>query len=143
MNGLPSLFSKNLDSFFKDSFPIPFHHFGPAFGSINIKDKKDMYELTMNLPGLSEDDISLEIKDGVLTIKADKEVKKDESNTKAGEEGFVVQEFSSVSATRSFSVPREVDTDNIGATLDKGRLIVTLPKSKDQGLEPKKISIKK
>lgn len=143
MNGLPSLFSNHLDSFFKDSFPIPFHHFGPAFGSINVKNKKDMYELTMNLPGLSEDDISLEIKDSVLTIKANKEMKKDESTPEGKDEGFVVQEFSSVSATRSFTVPREVDSNNISASLDKGRLIVTLPKSKDQSSEPKKISIKK
>lgn len=144
MNKLPSLFSHHLDSFFNDSFIFPIKHFGlgSSFGSINIKDKKDRYELIMNVPGLSEDDISLDVKDGVLLIKANREMEKEETAPKEGE-GFIVQEFSSVALNRSFTIPREVNTEEIDAKLEKGRLIVTLPKSKTANLEPKKILIKK
>ena len=78
---LPSIFGENLfDDFFDDSFEKNF--FGernPLYGKhaknlmkTDVKEKKDGYELAIDLPGFKKEDVSVELKDGYLTVCAAK-----------------------------------------------------------------------
>ena len=48
----------------------------------DIREKDDQYELAVDLPGFKKDEINLDVKDGYLTISAQKGLDKDEENKK-------------------------------------------------------------
>ena len=94
----------------------------------------DLYEDSNNtyvraeLPGVSRDDINVEMSDGYLTITG---VRKTGGGENQAEE--------SVSFSRAVSVADEVQADKVSATYENGVLTVTLPKREEA--KPKKISV--
>src|SRR5689334_10609132 len=95
----------------------------PAFGNhvIRIEDemKDDNYELRAEIPGIDPaKDVDITVRDGVLTIKAERSEKK-ESNGRS--------EFSYGSLMRSITLPTGADEDAIKASYDKGILTVSVP----------------
>lgn len=105
---------------------------------MDIVETKDSYQLHADAPGFSPQDINVEMHEGVLTVSGKrKEEKVDEK------EGKVVRRerhFSSF--TRSFTLPEDVKEDGITASLDKGVLKVTLPKTEPTPKpQPKKIQV--
>lgn len=94
--------------------------------------------LTAELPGLSEEDIAIDLDNNVLTISGEKS----ETRTEGDEERrYHVWERNFGSFKRSFTLPRTVDGSNIVATFEKGVLTVTLPKVADA--KGRKIEISK
>ena len=96
---------------------------------IRIEDevKDDSYEVRAELPGIDPSkDVDVTVRDGVLTIKAERTEKK-ESNGRS--------EFSYGSFVRSVSLPSGADEDAIKATYDKGILTVSVPVSESQPAE--------
>ena len=135
---LPSIFGENM---FDDLFDVDF--FGgrnPLYGKhaknlmkTDIREKDGAYELSVDLPGFKKDEISLDVKDGYLTISAEKGLDKDEEDKK----GRVLrQERYAGVCTRSFYVG-DVKPEEIKAKYESGVLTVTLPKA-----EPKKLDNK-
>ena len=88
---LPSIFNDNL---FDDFFNFPFYddkaerraekklygHHAHNLMKTDIKEKKDGYELEMDLPGFKKDEITAELKDGYMTISAAKGLDQDEQD---------------------------------------------------------------
>lgn len=96
---------------------------------IRIEDevKDDSYEVRAELPGIDPSkDVDVTVRDGVLTIKAERSEKK-ESNGRS--------EFSYGSFVRSVSLPPGADEDAIKASYDKGILTVSVPVSESQTAE--------
>jgi HSP20 family protein len=89
------------------------------------EDKENTY-VRAELPGISRDDVSVEMIEGYLTITA---VRKETAGD--GEE--------SVSFSRSISIPEDVHSDKVAAAYQDGVLTVTLPKREE--VKPKKINI--
>lgn len=103
----------------------------------NITEDDKNYKITTELPGLDKGDIEITVHDGMLEIKGEqKEEKKEEK------EGFVRREFSSASYYRAFSLPENIDENEIDAGLDKGILNLKIPKKEPEKKEKKKIEIK-
>jgi HSP20 family protein len=93
--------------------------------AVSVSETKDELLLTAELPGLAEDDISIELENNVLTVSGEKnEVREEEDE----ERKYHVYERSYGSFSRSFTLPRTVDGQNIVATFDNGILTVKLPK---------------
>lgn len=93
--------------------------------AVSVSEGKDELLLTAELPGLAEDDISIEYENNVLTISGEKtEERKEEDEDR----NYHVYERSYGSFSRSFTLPRTVDGNGIVATFDNGVLTVTLPK---------------
>lgn len=97
----------------------------PVFDNhiIRVEDEmtEDNYQVRAELPGIDpEKDVDITVRDGVLTIKAERSEKK-ESNGRS--------EFSYGSFVRSVSLPSGADEDGIKAGYDKGILTVTVPVS--------------
>ncbi len=94
--------------------------------SVNVSETKDGLELTAELPGLSREDLSIEVENNVLTISGEKT----EQVTEGEEERrYHVWERSYGSFRRSFSLPQTISGDDIAATFENGVLTVLLPKA--------------
>jgi len=105
---------------------------------VNITEDDKSFAITAELPGLDKGDIEITIQDGMLEIKG--EVKEEKKEEKDGE--LVRREYRSSSYFRAFSLPDNIDEDNIDANLDKGVLILKIPKVEPVEPEKKKIEIK-
>ena len=76
---LPSIFGENLfDDFFGDPFGMMPRGRDPLYGKhaknlmrTDVRETEDTYELDVDLPGFKKDEVTLELKDGVLTITVD------------------------------------------------------------------------
>ena len=117
----------------------PFRGFDLALASpaMDIAEKKGSYEISAELPGMDENNIELNLSDGMLTIAGEKTKERKEE-----EEGYYVQERHYGSFRRSVRVPDDVDVDKIGARFRKGVLKITLPRKPGAAKPRKKIEVK-
>ncbi|MFO7796951.1 MAG: Hsp20/alpha crystallin family protein [Promethearchaeia archaeon] len=113
---------------------------GPLFRTplTNIKDKEDHIEISAEMPGLDKGDIEVSISDGVLEIKG--EMEEEEKEEKEGE--VVRSEYRTSRYYRAFTLPENINDEEIDANLDKGILTVKVPKQEPEPKEKKKIEIK-
>src|SRR5688572_8391573 len=79
--------------------------------------------LRADLPGMAEDDVNIEIKDGVLTISGERRAEHEEKG-----EGFHRVERAFGSFSRSLSLPEGVDPQRVDAKFADGVLEVRIPK---------------
>ncbi|MFW9943174.1 MAG: Hsp20/alpha crystallin family protein [Candidatus Thorarchaeota archaeon] len=103
----------------------------------NIVDNGDNYSISAEIPGLDKGDIEISVHDGILEIKGEQKNEHEEKK-----DGYVRREFHSSSYHRTFTIPENIDEDNIDAKLDKGVLTLKLPKNKEERKEKKKIEVK-
>jgi len=90
----------------------------------DIREMDDSYELAVDLPGFKKDEINLDIKDGYLTVSAEKGLDKKEEDKK----GRVLrQERYAGVCSRSFYVGN-VKPEEVKAKYESGVLSVVLPK---------------
>lgn len=94
--------------------------------SVEVADTTDALVLTAELPGLSEDDLTLTLDQNVLTIAGEKKSKHEE---RRDDERYLLTERFYGTFQRAFTLPTTVDLDRIRATFDKGVLCITLPKT--------------
>ena len=132
---LPAIYGENMfDDFFGTDFGNDF--FGarnPLFGKngrnlmktdIRETDDANAYRLAVDLPGFKKDEIQLDVKDGYLTIRAEKGLDKDAEDKK----GRVLrQERYAGVCSRSFYVG-DVRPEDIKAKYEDGVLTVLVPK---------------
>ena len=143
---LPSIFSEDLfDGIFDDDF-MRF----PAWGSralygkhaknlmkTDVRETDDTYEVDVDLPGFKKDELSVELKDGYLTIQAAKGLDKDDQDKKGR---YIRQERYAGACSRSFYVGEGVEPDQVSAKYEDGILKISLPKQVKKEL-PKKSAI--
>lgn len=84
----------------------------------------DTYEINIELPGVSSDDIELDVHDGMLSIKGEKHSEHEEKG-----KTFFFSERSFGSFQRSFRLPTDTDPDKIDAEFKNGVLTIHVPKS--------------
>ena len=92
---------------------------------VNVEETKDHLVLTAELPGLRPEDVEIEVENNVLTLRG----RKDETREEKDEPRYHVWERRHGTFQRSFSLPRTVAADKIGATFEHGVLRVEMPKA--------------
>jgi HSP20 family protein len=97
-------------------------------------------ELTADLPGFDEKDVSLDIHDGILTVKAEH---KDEHEEKDDKKHYHLVERRQGSFLRRFALPFEADAAKAQAHLDKGVLKVSVPRIAAAEKQPTQIKVGK
>ena len=105
--------------------------------AVDFVESDKAYEITAELPGMDEKDIEIKVTEDSLTIKGEREEKKEQK-----EKGYHLQERRYGSFERSFGLPDGIDTNKIEAKFKKGLLTVTLPKKPKVNKATKKIEIK-
>lgn len=121
------------DELFNDSFfANPFHAGKSSFMQTDVEEKDNHYLMSIELPGFQKDDIHAQLKDGYLTITAEKKENHEEKN----EEGrYIRRERYSGSCSRSFYVGESVKQEDIQAGFQDGVLTLSVPKEQHQVLE--------
>jgi HSP20 family protein len=108
-----------------------------AVPAVDITEKDKAYEITAELPGMDEKNIEVNVANGTLTIKGEKQEEKEEKD-----KGHYLRERSYGSFERRFRVPEGIDANKIEATFKKGVLTVRIPKTAEAQQPDKKIAIK-
>jgi HSP20 family protein len=102
--------------------------------AVNVKETDTCYEIEVAVPGMKKEDFKIDVDNGVLTISAEQKEEKEKK-----EDNYTRKEFSYNSFSRSFSLPQNVNEDNIKAKYENGVLALTLDKAKEE--KPKKREI--
>ncbi len=121
-----------LDSLFRDD-SFSFDSRTPV---VDVRETEKNYLIEAELPGITEKDLELSLKDSVLTIKAKHEEKKDEKS----EDKYLLRERRSFSFTRTFTLPDDADADSVNAEFKNGVLTVDVAKKPERA--PKTIEVK-
>jgi len=103
--------------------------------AVDIRETEDALNMHVELPGIAKKDITIEVKDGVLSISGERHYEKDVKEENAHRIERAYGRF-----TRSFSLPRNVNADAVEASMQDGVLHVRLPKL--ESAKPKAIAIK-
>ena len=90
--------------------------------------------LRADLPGMSEEDVEIEIKDGVLTVSGERKAEHEEK-----QEGYYRVERAFGGFTRSLSLPQGIDAGDVTASFDRGVLEVRVPKPAER--KPTRVQI--
>ncbi|MCB9883295.1 MAG: Hsp20/alpha crystallin family protein [Planctomycetes bacterium] len=96
--------------------------------AVDVRETDANFTLQLDLPGLTKEDVKIELEDRLLTISGERKFVQDEPK----DSGFHRVERSYGSFTRSFRLPDVVDGQQATATFENGVLTVTLPKSEDK-----------
>jgi len=138
--GLPRGFDRILDDLF-DGFGarVPAQRVTRDFSpSIDVLDAGDAFVLKADLPGLTEADIDLTLEKDFLILKGEK--KADAQVEESDRQGLHFERAFG-SFARRFSLPAEIQRDEVTASFKNGVLTVRLPKTKEAVAEPRKIPI--
>lgn len=102
--------------------------------SADISETDDSFEVRVELPGVTKDDVHISVKDSLLTIKGEK---RQEATDDSKDYRRVERRYGSFE--RRFSLPPKVEADNIKADFKDGVLTLSIPKPED--VKPKEIPI--
>lgn len=131
-------FSDLLEELFNDNWSRPLQRdgFNPA---VDIVEHDTNYELHVNLPGMSKDDIQIQLEDNRLVISGERKYQIEDKSEEGAKPRYHRIESGYGSFKRSFTLSNEIQRDNIQAKFENGVLVVTLNKT-DEGTS-KSISI--
>lgn len=102
--------------------------------AMDLVETDDHFVLTADLPGLTQDDVTIEVEDRVLTVSGERR-----SEHQDRREGFVRLERATGRFSRSLTMPEGVDAGAITASFDKGVLEVLVPKPEER--KPQRVAI--
>ena len=101
----------------------------------DIKEKKDGYELEIDLPGFKKDEVTAELNDGYLTVSAAKGLDQDELEKETGK--YIRRERYAGNLSRSFYIG-DVKQEDVKAVFKNGILSISVPKEDKKAKEEKK-----
>ena len=135
--------TRSLITDFDRIFDGMFTHDLPRFSStkswmlaVDVNETETEYLLSADIPGLDKKDVSIDIHDGIITIKGERAI-----DDKKSTDGYRIRERQLGSFNRSFRLPDNVIEDKISAKFANGELFITLPKTKEIKTTGKQIKI--
>jgi HSP20 family protein len=135
LNSLQSEVNRLFNTFFSDVPPATnggaLRRWIPA---MDLVETDDHFVLRADLPGVAEDDVSIELEDSVLTISGERRSEHEERK-----EGYHRVERAYGSFSRALTLPEGVDPDAIQASFDRCVLEVRVPKPEER--KPRKVAI--
>ena len=102
---------------------------------MDLVEAEDHFLLKADLPGLRDEDVSIEVQDGTLSISGERSAEHE-----SRERGWYRVERSFGSFNRSLTLPDGVDSDAISAHFDRGVLELRIPKPEER--KPRRVQIK-
>ena len=130
-------FDEIFNSLMGDMFPTLHQEFGQDFfvqGSYpkcNVVNFDDRVEIEAAIPGLTKEDVSVEIAEGVLTIKAESNQRSDVEDAQ-----YVKREVKRSAFARQFRLGDNLDDTSVTGTFENGILTLRLPKVVPTNAEP-------
>lgn len=117
------LFNQIFPAFTRTFDPLPDSLFSRGHGeSEELSENDSEYVIRVEMPGLSKEDIKVNVKDGELTIEAEK-IRKNKN-----EEKLIYSSIFYGSIKKTIVLPEDIKTEGSDAAFENGVLVVTLPK---------------
>jgi len=134
LNSLQSEMNRLFNTFFDT--PPTGGNGGPRrfIPSMDLAETDTHYVLKADLPGVAEEDVSIELDDNVLTVSGERKAEHEER-----QEGYYRVERAFGGFSRSLTLPKGIDASAVTAEFDNGVLEVRIPKPEER--KPQKISI--
>lgn len=107
----------------ESSFDLFSHSLGDYRAKLDVSGSDKEYEVSIDLPGLSEDDVQIELKGNALHIKGKKE-----ENKESGDKQYYCIERSIGAFQRTLSLPDDADHNDISAHMKNGVLVIKIPR---------------
>ena len=104
---------------------------------VNTREGKEAYHIEVELPGIKKEEVDIKIDGNVLTISGERNLRQE-----VNEEDYQKVESHYGIFSRSFTLPEEIDVENIHAESDNGIIEIVIPKLKKVDAKSKKIEIK-
>jgi HSP20 family protein len=130
-----------MNRLFNTVFDAPANGNGNANGGVrrwipamDLVETEDHFVLRADLPGMSEEDVKIELEENILTISGERKAEHE-----SRQEGFYRVERASGSFARQLTLPKGVDAEAVSASFDRGVLEVRVPKPEQR--KPRRISI--
>jgi len=102
---------------------------------VDVTDNEDHVRVDAEVPGLTERDVEVTLKDGVLTLSGERKAETEDSTRRISER--FVGRF-----VRQIPIGHEIDEDNVEASFANGELTVKLPKTAQDRSGAKRIEVK-
>jgi HSP20 family protein len=103
--------------------------------AVDITEADDKYVVTAEIPGVKKEDLTIEIQEGVLSIRGEKRSEREEKKEKAR---WLERTYGAF--TRSFTLPADAASDRVTASFENGVLKIEIAKRAEA--KPKTIAIK-
>jgi len=104
------------------------------YPAMDLVESDDHFVLRVDLPGLSEDDVKIEVENDTLVVSGERKETHEQKR-----EGFYRLERSMGAFSRSLSLPEGIDADQVSASFDRGVLEVRIPKPEQR--KPRRVEI--
>jgi HSP20 family protein len=126
-----SFLQDRINRMFWEAFPEPRSEddeisLGTWYPAVDIHENDEAIVLQAELPGLKKEDIDIEVKENILTLKGERK-----QSTEIKEQNYYRQERSLGKFSRSFTLPAVIDPAKVVASYKAGVLEVKIPKPKE------------
>ena len=129
---LDEIFTENrLDTHNYENFSIP---------AVNIQEKNTNFVIELAVPGLSKENFNIEVDNNILKVSAEV-TSGNEENTTENETKFTRKEFNYNGFKRSFTLPENINVENVNASYENGVLEITLPKKEEEKVLKRMVEI--
>jgi HSP20 family protein len=132
------------DSVFREMFPQTTKEFlgldpftKGAYPKVDVRDGETQVTIEAEVPGLKKEQVTVEVQEGVLTIKGDKRDEKAEEKANT----YLFKELKRSSFSRSFTLSDGLDSANIKAKFENGILEVVIPKKSPTPPSVRKVNV--
>ena len=102
--------------------------------AMDLLETDEQFVLRADLPGMTENDVSIELEDNGLTVSGERKTEREDKR-----EGFYRMERAFGTFSRSLTLPKGVDPEAVSAQFDRGVLEVRIPKPEQR--KPRRIAI--
>ena len=145
---VPSIFGEGVFDDFMRDFPFYddkqarraekklYGHRGRNLLKTDIRETDGSYELEMDLPGFTKDEVKVSLENGYLTVQAAKGLDEDEQEKKTGR--YIRRERYAGACERSFYVGEDVTQEEIKGEFKHGILRLSIPKKEAKPAVPEK-----
>ena len=130
----PEPFAQEFDRLFSRLFDVPAGSPQRWVPPMDLTEMDDHFILKADLPGLADDDVSIEVQDNTLTISGERK-----AEHVRRESGWHRIERSFGQFSRALALPEGINPDGVTAEFDRGVLTVRIPKPEER--QPRRIAI--
>ncbi|MCA9731989.1 MAG: Hsp20/alpha crystallin family protein [Deferribacteres bacterium] len=135
LSNMETGFDRLLNDVFTGFNRVP-NTFGESWSPrVDIAESKDNFSVAIELPGINKEDLSINVKDSVLTIKGEKKAEDQKEGV-----NYLRMERSYGEFERQFKLSKNIVMDQISAEYKNGVLSIVLPKAEEA--KPKEIAVK-
>ena len=132
---IDKMFNSMWEDFYSTMRVPDYFKMGEVGIKVDVKENESEYVVEAELPGAEKDDITLELRDELLTISVEKKDEIEEEN-----DNYIRRERHFGSMSRSFYVDN-IDGEKVNAKFENGILYITLPKKESNSSKKNQIPI--